>query len=73
MGAKFIKYGVTQTALKAYNNTLCDPISEEVVLRNRDAGPFGLLNMVNERSNGEFECIDEVISASERSDFMAKY
>ena len=72
LGAKLIEHGVTQAALKAYNNTLCNPISE-VVLRNRDAGPFGLLNMVNERSNGEFECIDEVISSSERSDFMAKY
>jgi len=72
LGAKFLQHGVTQAALQAYNNTLCNPISE-VVLRNRDAGPFGLLNMVNERSNGEFECIDEVISASERSDFMAKY
>jgi len=72
LGAKFIEHGVTQAALKAYNNSLCNPISE-VVIRNRDAGPFGLLNMVYERSNGEFECIDEVISESERSDFMEKY
>ena len=72
LGAKFLEHGVTTTALQAYNETLCKSVSE-VVLRNRDAGPFGLLNMVNERSNGEFECIDKVISASERSDFMAKY
>ena len=72
MGAKFLEHGVTPAALQAYNNMLCRPISE-VILRNREAGPFGLLNMVNERCNGEFECIDEVIPASERSDFMAKY
>jgi 2-polyprenyl-6-methoxyphenol hydroxylase-like FAD-dependent oxidoreductase len=72
LGAKFLEHGVTQAALQAYNNLLCKPISE-LVLRNREAGPFGLLNMVNERCDGEFECIDEVIPASERSDFMAKY
>jgi len=72
MGAKFLEHGVTPAALQAYNSMLCRPISE-VILRNREAGPFGLLNMVNERCNGEFECIDEVIPASERSDFMAKY
>ncbi|MCB1425944.1 MAG: flavin-dependent oxidoreductase, partial [Notoacmeibacter sp.] len=37
------------------------------------AGPFGLLNMVDERCGGEFDNIDDVIPAAERSDFMARY
>jgi len=43
------------------------------VLRNRGAGPFGLLNMVDERCGGEFESIDDVIPAEERAAFMAGY
>ena len=45
----------------------------ELVLRNRGAGPFGLLNMVDERCGGVFEDIDEVIPAAERAEFMAAY
>ena len=47
--------------------------SPELVLRNRGAGPFGLLNMVDERCAGVFDNIDDVIPAEERSAFMAKY
>jgi len=72
LGAKLLEHGVTKAALEAYDEMLCKPISD-LVLRNRRAGPFGLLNIVNDRCNGEFECIDDVISASERSDFMEKY
>ena len=44
-----------------------------MVLRNRGAGPFGLLNMVDERCGGTFENIDDVISAKERAELMAGY
>ncbi len=37
------------------------------------AGPFGLLNMVNDRCNGEFYHIDDVISPAERTEFMQAY
>ena len=72
LGAKFLEHGVTPDALKAYNTDLCEPVSA-LVLRNRGAGPFGLLNMVNDRCNGEFDNIDDVIPAAERTEFMAKY
>ena len=72
LGAKFLEFGVNPDALAAYNAELRDPISS-LVLRNRDAGPFGLLNMVNDRSGGDFENIDDVVSERERKDFMAKY
>ena len=39
----------------------------------RGAGPFGLLNIVDARCGGTFANIDDVISAKERSDFMAGY
>lgn len=72
LGASFIEHGMSEDALAAYDAKLCGPISE-LVLRNRGAGPFGLLNMVDERCGGEFDNIDEVIPAEERAGFMAKY
>ena len=72
LGAAMVEHGVTREALAAYDARLCGPVSE-LVLRNRGAGPFGLLNMVDERCGGEFDNIDDVIPAAERSDFMARY
>lgn len=72
IGAKFLAHGVTANALKAYDTQLCGPVSE-LVLRNRGAGPFGLLNLLHERCGGVFEDIDEVLPTAERNDFMAKY
>ena len=67
-----IEYGVTAGALTAYNDQLCEPISA-LVLRNRGSGPFGLLNMVNDRCGGKFDDIDDVIPEAERREFMATY
>ncbi|MBD3678951.1 MAG: flavin-dependent oxidoreductase [Rhodobacteraceae bacterium] len=72
LGAKMLKHGATPEALAHYDAELCGPISE-VVLRNRGAGPFGLLNLLDERCGGTFDNIDDVIPASERQEFMAKY
>ena len=60
LGAAMVEYGVTQEALAAYDDQLCGPISQ-LILRNRGAGPFGLLNMVDERCGGTFDNIDDVI------------
>ena len=70
--AKLLEHGVTPAALQAYDAQLCGPVSE-LVLRNRGAGPFGLLNLLDDRCGGVFENIDEVIPAKERADFMAAY
>ncbi len=72
LGAMFLRHGVSRDAINAYNDALCGPISE-LILRNRGAGPFGLLNMVDERCGGIFDNIDDVISAAERDTFMAGY
>jgi 2-polyprenyl-6-methoxyphenol hydroxylase-like FAD-dependent oxidoreductase len=72
IGAKILELGVTPAALSAYDAQLCAPISA-LVLRNRGAGPFGLLNLLDERCGGVFEDIEDVIPAQERSEFMATY
>ncbi len=72
LGAYFLEQGVTPSALSSYDSELCEPISK-VVLRNRGAGPFGLLNILDERCGGVFQDIDQIIPEPERSAFMAKY
>ncbi|WP_425418784.1 flavin-dependent oxidoreductase [Oricola indica] len=72
LGTCLLEHGVTPEALAVYNEQLCGPVSE-LILRNRGAGPFGLLNMVDERCGGEFDNIDDVIPSDERAEFMAKY
>jgi len=72
LGAAMLAHGVTPAALGAFDAKLCKPVSD-VVLRNRGAGPFGLLNMVDERCGGVFDDIDAVIPPEERREFMARY
>jgi 2-polyprenyl-6-methoxyphenol hydroxylase-like FAD-dependent oxidoreductase len=72
LGAALLAHGVNPTALKAYDDRLCADISA-LVLRNRGAGPFGLLGLVDERCGGVFDDIEQVIPAAEREAFMARY
>jgi hypothetical protein len=72
LGAAMLEHGVTSEALRAYDRKLCAEISA-VVLRNRGAGPFGLLNLLDERCGGVFDDIDAVIPAEERDEFMSRY
>ena len=72
LAASFLKHGISGPALQHYDEVLCGPISE-LVLRNRGSGPFGLLSIVDERCGGVFEDINEIISQSERDEFMEKY
>ena len=72
LGAKLVEHGLAPEALAAFDAELCAPISE-VVLRNRGAGPFGLLNLLDERCGGVFDDIEDVIPKQERAAFMARY
>jgi hypothetical protein len=72
LGAALVRHGVAPAALQAYDQQLCEPVSA-LVLRNRGAGPFGLLGLVDERCGGVFDDIDTVIPAAEREAFMARY
>ena len=72
LGACMLDHGIASAALAAYNQQLCESVSK-LILRNRGAGPFGLLNMVDDQCGGKFDDIDDVISAEERAEFMAGY
>jgi 2-polyprenyl-6-methoxyphenol hydroxylase-like FAD-dependent oxidoreductase len=72
LGAALIDHGVTAQALRHYDSLLCPEISA-LVLRNRGACPFGLLNLLDERCSGVFDSIDDVIPAAERDAFMSRY
>jgi 2-polyprenyl-6-methoxyphenol hydroxylase-like FAD-dependent oxidoreductase len=72
LGRIITQQGVNVGALAAFDAELCAPIGA-VAMRNRGAGPFGLLNMVDERCGGQFDDIDAVIPAEERAAFMLAY
>lgn len=72
IGAAMLEHGVTPYALSFYDEQLCSKVSE-IVLRNRSAGPFGLLNILNERCGGVFDDIEAVFPLKERNEFMDKY
>ena len=72
IGAAILTQGLTPDALKSYDDQLCKKVSE-LILRNRSAGPFGLLDILNDRCGGVFENIEAVISLEERNEFMSKY
>lgn len=72
LGACLVAHGVTPDALRAYDDRLCGPVSK-LVLRNRGAGPFGLLDIVDARCGGVFDDIDTVIPPAERAAFLADY
>ena len=72
LGAAMRAHGVTPAALQDYDAKLCKDVSA-LVLRNRGAGPFGLLNLLDERCGGVFDDIDVVIPRAERDEFMRGY
>lgn len=72
LGAAMLEHGVDSAALRAYDAQLCAEISQ-LILRNRGAGPFGLLNLLDDRCGGVFDNIDDVIPQAERDEFMRRY
>ena len=72
MGAKLLQHGITPAALNAYDLKLSSAVSK-LVLRNREAGPFGLLKLLDDRCGGVFEDVETVIPTKEREEFMAQY
>jgi 5-methylphenazine-1-carboxylate 1-monooxygenase len=72
LGASMLEHGVNSRALEAYDTLLCAEMSQ-LVLRNRGAGPFGLLNLLDQRCGGVFDDIDDVIPKAERDEFMLRY
>jgi 2-polyprenyl-6-methoxyphenol hydroxylase-like FAD-dependent oxidoreductase len=72
LGSKLVEHGTSEVAFRAYEDELRDKINA-LILRNRGAGPIGLLGVIEERCDGRFEHIDDVIPRAEAEEFMAKY
>jgi 5-methylphenazine-1-carboxylate 1-monooxygenase len=72
LGAALLKYGVNADGLVAYDAQLRPQISP-LILRNRGAGPFRLLNLLDERCGGVFADIETVIPKAERDAVMHEY
>jgi hypothetical protein len=72
LGAAMRARGATPAALGDYDAKLCKEVSA-LVLRNRGAGPFGVLTLLEERCGGVFDDIDDVIPRAERDEFMRGY
>jgi 2-polyprenyl-6-methoxyphenol hydroxylase-like FAD-dependent oxidoreductase len=72
LGATMVEHGVNARALQAFDEKMCPEISA-LILRNRGAGPFGLLNLLDDRCGGVFDDIEQVIPRAEREDFMHRY
>jgi len=72
LGACLKTAGATAGALKAYEARMIEDLNA-LVLRNRGAGPIGILGVVEQRSGGDFENISEVIGHQELAEYMASY
>jgi 5-methylphenazine-1-carboxylate 1-monooxygenase len=72
LGAAMVEHGVGGDALLSYEHRVRDDVSA-LVLRNRGAGPFGILGMVDDRCGGVFDQINDVIPQAELDEFMARY
>lgn len=72
MGAQLVERGIRPNALHAFESQLIEPMSA-LVLRNRGHGPIGILEIVDERSGGYFDDIDDVIARTEIENFMSRY
>jgi 2-polyprenyl-6-methoxyphenol hydroxylase-like FAD-dependent oxidoreductase len=72
MGAKFLAHGVDPDALSAFQTELLEPMSA-LVLRNRGHGPVGILGLVDERCDGVFDDINDVVPRAEVESYMARY
>jgi 2-polyprenyl-6-methoxyphenol hydroxylase-like FAD-dependent oxidoreductase len=72
LGARFVEHSVGRAALEAYQDTLLDDINA-LILRNRGAGPVGILGVVDERCGGVFDDIEDVIPRREIEAYMAGY
>jgi 2-polyprenyl-6-methoxyphenol hydroxylase-like FAD-dependent oxidoreductase len=72
LGAAMQQLGVSVAALKSFEGAMLQDVNE-LVLRNRGAGPIGILGLVEERCGGMFDDIEDVIPREEIEDYMARY
>jgi len=72
LGRCFVEHGVNSAALSAYD-TERRPKCNAVVLANRGNGPDQVMQVVEDRTGGDFDNIDNVLSEAERLDMAKAY
>jgi 2-polyprenyl-6-methoxyphenol hydroxylase-like FAD-dependent oxidoreductase len=72
LGAQFVKQGVNASALQAFEDEV-RPVTSKVTLANRGSGPDAIMQMVEDRCEGTFDSIDDVIEHKVLADHSAKY
>ena len=72
LGRCFVERGVNAAALRAYDAER-RPKCNAVVLANRGNGPDQVMQVVEERTGGDFENIDDVLSLTERLEMAKAY
>ena len=72
LGAAFLEHGVSHHALAHYEAEMLADMNQ-LVLRNRGAGPIGILGIVEERCGGVFDDIEDVIPREEIEEYMGAY
>ena len=72
LGAAFLEHGVSHRALAHYEAEMLADMNQ-LVLRNRGAGPIGILGIVEERCGGVFDDIEDVIPREEIEEYMGAY
>lgn len=72
IGQKLIEFGVAPQALAAYEAEV-RPKANKVVLANRDSGPDAIMQLVEDRSGGVFERIEDVVPRAELEAHAARY
>ena len=69
---KLSRKGLNKSALLSYENEL-RPLTNRITLINRQAGPDALLQVVEDRCDGKFIEIEDVISKKEMKEHADKY
>jgi len=72
LGKQLIAEGVTEAALAAYEAER-RPATSKIVAANRGNGPDQIMQVVEEKCQGMFETIDEVMTPEELADHAARY
>ena len=70
--AAFLAHGLTPRALLAYEAEML-PVTSKIIKTNRAAGPDKILDMIEQRSGGQFDTIEDVIGQAEMAEHAATY
>lgn len=72
IGARFLEHGLEPRALEAYEAVI-RPQTEKIILTNRGSGPDAIMQLVEDRSGGVFDRIEDVVPRAELAAHAEKY